>query len=181
LAALRKAASVDEEQQMTEMQLRKQETFKEREPLLRVFLLGTFRLEWLVASSGQEDAWKHRTSARALFLLLVCAPGRQATRSQLAGMLWPETEETRALESLRAALKVLRQVIRTAQGEVLVEAVPHSDLLRLADQSRLWVDVDEFEVLVQQAGQETEAQQTLQLWEQARALLHGEFLEGERD
>jgi DNA-binding SARP family transcriptional activator len=172
---------VDEEQSMTGEQANKPEILNEREPLLRVFLLGALRLEWLVASSGQEDAWQHRTSARSLFLLLVCAPGRQATRSQLAGMLWPEKEEALALESLRAAIKVLRQVLRTAHGRMLVEAVPHSDLLRLADQSQVWVDVDAFEALVQQASQATEIRQALQLWERARALMQGEFLEGEQD
>src|SRR2546430_6615412 len=51
--------------------------------------------------STTEDLWKSRTSARTLFKLLLCAPDRQASRSQLAGILWPETDEDKARESLR--------------------------------------------------------------------------------
>lgn len=93
-------------------------------PLLRVYLLGSFRLEWQVSPLTQEALWSGRTSARTLFLLLLLAPERQASRSQLAGMLWPENEEKNALTSLRSALKVLRRVLSTADGQVLVESVP---------------------------------------------------------
>jgi DNA-binding SARP family transcriptional activator len=107
------------------------------QPLLRVSLLGPLRLEWQITPS----------TALALFLLLLFAPDRQASRSQLAGILWPEAPESNALESLRSALKVLRKVLSTTEGEVLIEA-PKSGLLKLTDQSRLWVDMDAFEMLI---------------------------------
>jgi hypothetical protein len=65
-------------------------------PLVRAFLLGSFRLEWQVPPAEESEAWQGRTAARDLFLLLLCMPGRQATRSQLAGTLWPETQESKA-------------------------------------------------------------------------------------
>src|SRR5437588_11012876 len=120
-------------------------------PLLRVYTFGEFTLKWQVPSAGDEDAWNSRTSARALFLLLLCAPNRQATRSQLTGVLWPETDEAKARESLRSASKVLRKVVCTASQEELLATRNHGDLLQLADQARLWVDVDAFETIVQQA------------------------------
>jgi DNA-binding SARP family transcriptional activator len=58
-----------------------------------------------------------------------------------------EAPESNALESLRSALKVLRKVLSTTEGEVLIEA-PKSGLLKLTDQSRLWVDMDAFEMLI---------------------------------
>ena len=79
-----------------------------------------------------EDLWKSRTSARTLFKLLLCAPGRQASRSQLAGILWPETDEDKARESLRSASKVLRKVLRTASGEELLEQRNQNTILKLA-------------------------------------------------
>jgi DNA-binding SARP family transcriptional activator len=142
------------------------------QPLLRVSLLGPLRLEWQVAPFTQEAIWSGRTSARALFLLLLFAPDRQASRSKLAGILWPETEENKALESLRSALKVLRKVLSTAGGEVLIETTK-SDLLKLADQSRLWVDIDAFETLIEQANQQPEV---LSLWQQASTYWQGELL-----
>jgi two-component SAPR family response regulator len=67
-----------------------------KQPLVHVFLLGGLRLDWQVPPAEESEAWQSRTSARDLFLLLLCMPGRQATRSQLAGTLWPETEERKA-------------------------------------------------------------------------------------
>src|ERR1700676_3819969 len=113
-------------------------------PLLRVYTFGTFRLNWQVPPFTTEDLWQSRTSARSLFKLLLCAPGRQASRSQLAGILWPETDEDKARESLRSASKVLRKVLQTASGEELLEQCNQNTILKLAEQSHLWVDADAF-------------------------------------
>src|SRR6266699_6711740 len=56
-------------------------------PLVRVYTFGAFHLDWQVPPCTTEDLWKSRTSARTLLKLLLCAPGRQASRSQLAGIL----------------------------------------------------------------------------------------------
>ncbi len=145
-------------------------------PLLRVYAFGTFRLDWQVPAFTTEDLWKSRTSARTLFKLLLCAPGRQASRSQLAGFLWPETDEDKARESLRSASKVLRKVLRAASGEEMLENRTNSTVLRLAEQSRLWIDVDAFEDLVAQASRAATPDGALALWQQAKDLLVGEFL-----
>ncbi len=145
-------------------------------PLLRVYTFGTFRLEWQVSPFTTEDIWKSRTSARTLLKLLLCAPGRQASRSHLAGILWPETDEDKARESLRSASKVLRRVLRAASGEELLENRNNSTVLKLAEQSRLWIDVDAFEALVAQAGRAGTRDEALMLWQQAMDLLVGEFL-----
>jgi len=144
--------------------------------LLRVYTFGAFRLAWQVPPCTTEDLWKSRTSARTLFKLLVCAPGRQASRSQLAGILWPETDEDKARESLRSASKVLRKVLRTAGGEDLLENRNTPAILALAEQSRLWVDADAFEEVISQASRATVPEEALALWQQAQDLLHGEFL-----
>ncbi|HEY6286969.1 MAG TPA: BTAD domain-containing putative transcriptional regulator [Ktedonobacteraceae bacterium] len=145
-------------------------------PLLRVYMFGAFHLDWQVPPFTTEEIWKSRTSARTLFKLLLCAPGRQASRSQLAGILWPETDEDKARESLRSACKVLRKVLRTASGEELLEQRNQNTILTLAEQSRLWVDADAFEELVSQAGRASTPDEALARWQQAKALLHGEFL-----
>lgn len=147
-----------------------------QQPLLRVFLFGEFRLVWQVIPSTQDALWNSRTSARTLFKLLLCAPGRQASRSQLAGILWPETDEAKARESLRQARNVLRKMLGTARGEELLEQRSHGELLKLADQARLWVDSDAFEEYVAQAGRASTSDEALYLWQQAQALLAGEFL-----
>src|SRR5256714_12470668 len=145
-------------------------------PLLRVYTFGAFHLDWQVPPFTTEDLWKSRTSARTLLKLLLCAPGRQASRSQLAGILWPETDEDKARESLRSASKVLRKVLRTASGEELLEQRNQNTILKLAEQSRLWVDADAFEDLISQAGRATTPDEALARWQQAKALPRGEFL-----
>ncbi|WP_201375431.1 BTAD domain-containing putative transcriptional regulator [Ktedonobacter robiniae] len=151
---------------------------EEENPLLRVFLFGPFRVEWLTPSQDSH-AWESRTSARSLFKLLLCAPGRQATKIQLAGILWPESEEDKARESLRSASKTLGKVLTTITGEKLFDT-SQRDRLKLADQSRLWVDVDAFEQYVIQAGQYENPKDAVALWQEAKDLLGGTFLVEDR-
>jgi DNA-binding SARP family transcriptional activator len=139
-------------------------------------MFGNFHLDWQVPPFTTEEMWKSRTSARTLFKLLLCAPGRQASRSQVAGILWPETDEDKARESLRSACKVLSKVLRTESGEELLEQRNQNTILVLAEQSRMWVDADAFEKLVSQAGRAKSPDEALALWQQAKALLQGEFL-----
>src|SRR5579863_4890012 len=120
-------------------------------PLARVHLFGAFELVWRVAPLTTEALWDGRTSARTLLKLLLCAPGRQAPRGVLTGLLWPESEEEKARESLRAASKVLRKMLQTAEGETLLENRNHGEILTLAGQDRLWVDIDAFEDAIAQA------------------------------
>ncbi len=149
-------------------------------PSVQVSLLGSFRFEWLVPGRAEIDAWLSRTSARSLFKLLLCAPDRQATRSQLAGTLWPETDEERARESLRSAIKVLRSVLYPQHGDNLLQSLP-GEVLKLRGQEILWVDADAFEVLVRQASHARDPQEALSYWEQARVLMRGEFLVEEQN
>jgi DNA-binding SARP family transcriptional activator len=141
-----------------------------------VYTFGAFHLDWQVPPLTTDDLWKSRTSARALLKLLLCAPSRQASRSQLAGILWPETDEDKARESLLSASKVLRKVLRTANGEELLENHNNNAILALAQQACLWVDADAFEDLTAQAIRVTIPEEALALWHQAQALLRGEFL-----
>lgn len=60
-------------------------------------------------------------------------------------------------------------------GKCWWKVFPHSDLLRLADQSRLWGDLDAFLTLVEQAGGTGKASSSLLVWQQARALLRGDL------
>ncbi len=144
---------------------------------LRVYTFGAFHLDWQVPPFTAEDLWKSRTSARTLFKLLLCAPGRQASRSQLAGILWPETDEDKARESLRSASKVLRKVLRTASGEELLEQRNQNTILKLAEQSRLWVDADAFEDLISQAGRAmTPDEALIKLRQQALRMARGRMV-----
>ncbi|MGB8346400.1 MAG: BTAD domain-containing putative transcriptional regulator [Ktedonobacteraceae bacterium] len=167
------------EQSMTE--LAESETSRILSPRARVFLSGTFQFTWLVPPLTTEPLWNGRTSARALLKLLLCAPERQAPRGVLAGILWPETDEAKARESLRAAAKVLRKMLRTAEGEDLLENRQQGEILKLAEQDRLWVDVDAVEDALTRASRGTNPDETLRLLQQAQSWLRGEFLADDLD
>ncbi len=145
-------------------------------PLVCVSLCGEFQFVWQVPSATKEALWESRTSARVLLKLLLCAPGRQAPKSVLAGILWPETDEEKARESLRQAGTVLRKMLRTASGEELVEQRNNGEILKLVGQSQLWVDADAFEALVAKASRTEAVDEALSSWQGAYTLLVGEFL-----
>ncbi|WP_319458627.1 bacterial transcriptional activator domain-containing protein [Micromonospora sp. RTP1Z1] len=71
------------------------------EPTVRLLLLGGFRL-----LHGRRPVVVPRGLQRTIALIGL-RPG--ATRTQLAGLLWPEVSEERALSSLRTALWRLRR------------------------------------------------------------------------
>lgn len=148
----------------------------EQTPLVRVSLFGAFQMEWQVPPATEEALWDSRTSARVLLKLMLCAPGRQASKSVLAGILWPETDEEKARESLRQAVNILRKMLRTVHGEELLEQRNKGEILKVAAQSQLWVDADAFEALVAKASRATIADEALGVWQEAHALLSGEFL-----
>ena len=145
-------------------------------PLLHIYTFGSFQLRWQVPTCHEETMWNSRTSARALFKLLLCAPERQATKSVLAGILWPDTDEEKARESLRSACKVLRKTLLPLDREELLVQRNNGDILGLADQTRLWIDADAFDERVAQASRASSPETALTLWEEARALVRGEFL-----
>src|SRR5436190_1959377 len=57
-------------------------------------------------------------SVEWLLALLVLRSGRQVSRSWLAGTLWPDSEETQALQNLRNALLSLRKALGSEAGRI---------------------------------------------------------------
>ncbi|MCI4065817.1 transcriptional regulator [Micromonospora sp. R77] len=101
-------------------------------PQVSLHLLGGFRL------THDETPVVVPRGLQRVIALIGLRPG--ATRSHLAGLLWPETAEERALSSLRTALWRLRQ-------DPYCPLVTDGDTVRLGP--RVAVDIDE---LVQTAA-----------------------------
>lgn len=114
-------------------------------------------------------------SRKALALLVYLAvQGGTTHRETLAGLLWPEQDQARALAGLRQALYVLRRGI----AKDLLEGDRQS--LRVVD-DELWIDVSAFESLtsatssvIDEHGFEDEPARL----ERAAALYHGDFMDG---
>ncbi len=144
------------------------------EPLLRLHLFGVFHIMGRGQTVLPPSLLNSRASGRNVLKLLACSPGRQATRSQLAGILWPETEEERARDSLRSAWTFLRKVLRSVGAEGVLRT--NGEVLQLAGQSLLWLDTDAFEDLVARSCRAGSGEEAIALGEEACRLLRGEFL-----
>ena len=107
---------------------------------VRLFLFGSFRLE---NADGEVLSISLR-KAEALLAYLAVAPGKTASREKLATLLWGESDQQRARQSLRQALFALTREF--AQAEVIVLRM-ESQMVSL-DPAAIWVDVGEFESLV---------------------------------
>nr|BBH95826.1 hypothetical protein KTA_40250 [Thermogemmatispora argillosa] len=151
-------------------------------PLLRIYVLGQFRVERRSGSGWVEDdgrRWQRRR-ARALLGCLLCHPLRRMGREQVMEALWPDPDldsET-AANRLNGAVHELRlllepEIRRPASSTLL--RLQH-EVLELADSSVIWVDADEFEHKIKLAEQSTDPLQVERLLEEATALYRGDFL-----
>jgi DNA-binding SARP family transcriptional activator len=130
-------------------------------PPLRLTLLG--RSDGQLASGAPVDVPK---KAMALLAYLALAPCGACAREGLAALLWGDTPETQARQSLRKTLSVLRQACAAAGEPVLLIG---SDTVAL-DRNAVAVDVHTFERRVAEA--------TPAAWANAAALYRGDLLDG---
>jgi DNA-binding SARP family transcriptional activator len=107
-----------------------------------------------------------RKKAQALLAYLACRPGEAYPRDKLAALLWPETTDREARQSLRQNLVTLRRALPQAAISAL-QLHRESVMLR---PTLVEVDVPQFERLI------TDGSPTA--LEQAAALYRGDLLEG---
>jgi DNA-binding SARP family transcriptional activator/tetratricopeptide (TPR) repeat protein len=159
-------------------------------PAMRVHTCGEFALERLIPARSVEqppayepvprEAWSHRGPALTLLKVLLCAPGRRASKDVLIEALWPaeQREGINTEHALHAAVSVLRNILRLPNGESLLLHTQGGDGTgyRLAGQEQLWVDIDAFDDLVAQVSRAPHPEEALALWEAASPLTQGPFL-----
>ncbi len=144
---------------------------------LRVSALGPLAF-WLndIALDGLDY-----NKVRALLLLLALQPDQAHTRESLCALLWPESPEKAARNSLSQALTHLRRVIPPVDGEPFLRATTAAVQINPASAITVAVDVLTFESLLAACeahahrNWHTCAQCTTRL-QQAFALYCGEFL-----
>jgi len=125
--------------------------------MLEMRLLGPPDLALDGAAAPPELLWRKHL---ALLTYLALSPRRARTRDHLVGLLWGDKAETSARHSLREAIRVIRQVL----GPEAVET--EGQLVRLTD-GGIRLDAETFATCV-----------TREAWEEAAALVAGEFMEG---
>lgn len=100
--------------------------------MLRIRLLGQFE----ITADGKPVELTSRF-AQSLLAYLLLTPGVAHRREKLAGMLWPDTEETSARRSLRQILWQIRRALG-AHGNTLLDV---DDLtIAFAAHADVWID-----------------------------------------
>lgn len=146
------------------------------EPILRVQLLGPFRL-WRRGVEVEPRAWK-RLKARELFLILLTRRGALQQKEHLMELLWPDASTQAANRDFRVALHAL--------SEVLDPDRPRNEPARWLERRdaaycfrtspEVSLDLDDFERLARRAREEA-PDEADRLMRRALALYRGDFLE----
>lgn len=153
---------------------------EDAQPLVRVHLLGQFRVERKGENEWQTVAnrtWQRRR-ARALLGCLLSQTGRRMGREQAMEALWPDLDIETAANRLNGAVHELRQILepeieRPAASKLLRL---ERDILILADSSRIWVDAEVFESLLNRVNSTKDPEQMEQMLEEAWELYEGDYL-----
>ncbi len=149
-------------------------------PLLRVYVLGQFRVERKTGdewSAIDSRIW-HRRRARALLGCLLSSPGRRSSREQVMELLWPDLDIDVAANRLNGAVHELRQIL---EPEIARPAASRMlrlerDVLEIADSTQIWVDAEAFEYLLKEANNSSDPAEAERLLEEAAALYRGGYL-----
>ncbi|OFW65494.1 MAG: hypothetical protein A2Z12_09435, partial [Actinobacteria bacterium RBG_16_68_21] len=113
---------------------------------LEIRLLGGFEL----GRDGRVLDQLPLRAARSLFAYLVLNRERAHTRDLLAGIFWPDFEESRARRRLSQALWQVQTTIGESDVERFLIGTP--DTVRFNPEASFWLDVDEFESTIDRAG-----------------------------
>lgn len=141
--------------------------------------LGPFRA-WRGGQEIERAAWA-REKALHLFQLLVCHRGHALHRDRIIEILWPGSSTSTAATGLRVALSTLRNALEPQResGKDGQFVRREGETIRLAVDSGLRVDVDEFSRMLKAArGAESgDREQLIAAYENALGLYRGDFLE----
>src|SRR6266700_3385929 len=160
---------------------------EQREALVRIYVLGQFRLERRSSSNMSEwqtvtdSAWQHQ-QVRALLGCLVSSTGRKLGREQIMDALWPDLDLKKVTNRLNRAIYSLRQLFEPSRNRPATSPflLAEREQLILADQSQIWVDADAFEHLLTRARESADLGEQERLLDEAATLYGGDFLPEER-
>jgi hypothetical protein len=141
----------------------------DKQPSLRIYVLGQFRIECRNGSDWQtitSRMWQRRR-ARALLGCLLSNAGRRSGREQVMEAIWPDLDIETAANRLNGAVHEVRQIL---EPEITKPATSQllrleQDVLQLASASQIWVDADIFEGLLNKANVTSDLLQAEQILE----------------
>ena len=154
-----------------------------RPPLVRIWLCGPFRIEWIDPITGetlpsqQEGQGRDVAQTHALLKLLLCQPERQAHRDWIMEQFWPDHDNSLATHRIENICSSLRKLLTPPTGgESLLCSQRgrrnRGTLYTLATYPQIWVDSDALAWNVQQAARmDRFGDESLPFWQRAFDLL----------
>lgn len=138
----------------------------EPETVLRIRALGQPQV-WV---DGQLAQWTLTKSRDLFFYLLQHREGLR--KEQIGEAFWPEHAPDKMNSAFRSTLYRLRRILY--KGSVLFEEGSYT----FDWNSNYWLDVEEFDRLIERAEQSTARNETTTLLEEALSLYGGDYLDG---
>lgn len=135
-----------------------------------VRLLGGLEIDW----GDRHDAGLESRKVDALFVYLLCHPGREMSREHLGALLWPERSPESARRNLRQALYNLNHALTKVECRQYLHAERRSLSFELPTDAE--IDTADFEDAVRRGLHRREPDE--QALTHAAQLYRGEFLEG---
>ena len=117
---------------------------------LRARLLGAFEVE--IDGRGVDRAAFERPSGLRLLKLLLATPEHRVRREAAAELLWPEADPERSAANLRKAIHFARSALPGLAGGAGSALATEGDVLRLAPNLTLDIDVDRLDAAVDRLG-----------------------------
>ena len=146
---------------------------------LRLQLLGPFNA-WFGAEKVPAASWK-RKKARQLLLFLLTHRRVSLEREQIIERLWPQLDPEQARRDFKIAFSALLTALeprrsRNAPSAYIVRTGSRYGLRAEAD---VWLDVDQFESLIEQGDKvfPTDTERAATFYDRAIQLYQGEYLQ----
>ena len=152
----------------------------DNQPVLRIYLLGQFRIE-----SRHGMAWQTLTSpmwqrrrARALLGCLLSNTGRRMAREEAMKALWPDLDMDTAANRINGAVHELRCILEPGLARSAASGMLRLErgVLQLAGADLIWVDAEVFEGLLSYAHKVSDPVQAERILEEAARLYRGDYL-----
>lgn len=143
----------------------------------RIYLLGPLIVTRQDGTHITGPLW-NRAKTRALMAYLTMQKGAAVSREQLINMLWPDLEYKAALHNLNTTVYNLRRSLepelkKASNSRYLLY---QNGCYLLATAETYWLDIDVFELEIQQARQEKDLATAVNLYKTALALYRGDYL-----
>jgi two-component SAPR family response regulator len=153
-------------------------TWNQSSPLLQIYCLGPFQVR---INQKIIETWKS-IKAKSLYIYLITQQGRPVSKDILMDVFWPGFSPSLANNSLKTAVRLLRQTFSSAY-------IKESDFTWIKYQSghymvnmdvNIWLDVMQFEQhwnTGKQLEKDHKLDEAIVEYEAAEALYHGDYLE----